>query len=507
MNRVLKNLFIFMWIVAFLVTGCKGNEIPFAPPSLQSKTLIVEDTNGVDVRKVNNYHIDVQFYPEEARLETKQIVDYINNEDVPLEEIYFHLYPNAFQKEDTVPFLFDDFQRAYPNGFQPGFIEIKAVAVDGKGADYQILGEQATILKVKLDQPLLVGKRAKIAMDYMVKLPPAQERFGYGNDTFNFGNWYPIAAVYDGTGWNLDPYYAIGDPFYSDVSNYEVIIHTPKEITVAASGNILKDEIQDDKRIWKIEATLMRDFAWVAGKKFEVVEKNVEGTILKMYFIKDENVKEEIKAFATMVGEDALRVFNKIYGKYPYGQYSVVQTNFPSGMEYPGIVFIGKEFYNDYSREYLEIVIVHETAHQWWYGVVGNDEIDEAWLDESLTSYSEVVYAMEMFGEEEGQNYQKAYNEGEYHDAIDSIQDKTILKSLDQFEGWDDYGPLVYNRGAMFLNHLYDRYGKEKLYQALKEYYQRYRFKIATTADFQKVCQEIFGEDMEPVFRQWLYGQ
>jgi hypothetical protein len=505
MNKRMRFLVIALSMILVILTGCKGEEIS---KNLGTKpTLITEDFNGVDVEKVNQYSIDAVFSPEEASLKAEQQVNYINLEEIPLGEIYFHLYPNAFRTQETAPFLFDDFLRAYPYGFEPGYIELERVEIDGKSAQYEISGDQKTIMKIKLDKALDVGAKTKIEMSYTIKLPPAQERFGYGDETFNFGNWYPVAAVFDESGWNLDPYHPIGDPFYSDVSNYDVTIRTPKEMVVAASGNILKDEIKEEERIWQIEAKLMRDFAWVASKNFEVVEKDVEGTTLKMYYLKGVGLEDEIKEFTTLVGEDSLKVFNKIYGKYPYGQYSIVQTNFPSGMEYPGIVFIGKDYYDDRAREYLEIVIVHETAHQWWYGVVGNDEIDEAWLDESLTTYGEVIYAMEVFGEEAGQEYEKVYNEAEYHEAAATIKDETMLKPLDQFEGWDDYGPLIYNRGSMFMNEIYEKYGKDKLYTIFAEYYDQYRFKNATTEDFKKVCEEVLGEDVDPLFEKWLYDK
>lgn len=505
MKKRMRYCTIAIAILLVILTGCKDKEVP-QDQGIKA-TLIVEDLNGIDLKRVNQYTIDAVFSPLEATLRAKQQVSYVNQEDIPLEEIYFHLYPNAFKTEATAPFLFDDFQRAYPNGFEPGYIELDKVTVNGQSAQYKISGDQQTIMGIKLAKPLAVGAKTKIEMTYTIKLPPAQERFGYGEETFNFGNWYPVAAVYDESGWNLDPYYAVGDPFYSDVSNYDVTIRTPKDMIVAASGNILRDEIQEKDRVWKIEALLMRDFAWVASENFEVVEKDVEGTILKMYYIKGQDLKDEIKEFTTTVGEDALKVFNKAYGKYPYGQYSIVQTNFPSGMEYPGIVFIGKDYYNDYAREYLEIVIVHETAHQWWYGVVGNDEIDEAWLDESLTTYGEVVYAMEMFGEKEGQEYERVYNEAEYHEVASTIKDKRMLKPLDEFEGWDDYGPVIYNGGAMFMNEIYKTYGKDKLYSIFSKYYDQYRFKNATTEDFKGICIEVLGTDVEPLFQRWLHAQ
>ncbi|MFZ5965568.1 MAG: M1 family metallopeptidase [Bacillota bacterium] len=499
----MKKVIAVILIGVLVLVGCTGKQEEIKT----QETLIVDDYNQIDIHKINNYDIDVQFDPKKAKLEVRQRVDYINQEAVPLDAVYFHLYPNAFKKEESAPFLFDDFQNAYPEGFVPGFIEVTSIMVNDQDSRSELMGKGETIMKIVLPQVLQPGQRVNIEMRYFVQLPPAQERFGYGESTFNFGNWYPVAAVYDESGWNLDPYYPIGDPFYSDTSNYHITIEAPKEFIIAASGNILENTEKDKNRIWEIEAKLMRDFAWVASEDFEVEEREVEGTILKMYYIKDWSLRNDIKEFAADAAENSLKIFNKAFGKYPYGQYSVVQTNFPSGMEYPGIVFIGKQYYAKNEKEYLETVIVHETGHQWWYGVVGNDEIDEAWLDEGLTAYSEVVYAMEKYGEEEGQTYHQYENEDMYREMEQNLKDVIVLKSLDQFDNWYDYGPLVYSKGAVFVNQLYKKYGKETLYDIFSAYYDAYRFKIATTNDFQNICEQVTGDDLDSLFNEWLLAQ
>ena len=494
------RLGLILLALILVIGGCKGPEVT----EEIKNTLITQDLNGIDMNNINQYQLELVFNPKEGIVNGTQNTKYINNENTALEEIYFHLYPNSYRNMETAPFLFDSFNAAYPEGFKPGYIDIAELKVEGKVSEYELQGPGETIMKISLDKTLKPGEWVTLEMTYTVKLPPAQERFGHGEDTYNFGNWYPVAAVYDESGWNLDQYYPIGDPFYSDVSNYAVSIDTPKEYIVAASGNIFKDEIKEDRRIWEIEAMLMRDFAWVAGKNFKIVEKDVEGTTLKMYFIQDKDLKKDIVEFATMAGENALKVYNRIYGKYPYGQYSVVQTNFPSGMEYPGIVFIGKQYYTEVWEDYLEIIIVHETAHQWWYGIVGNDQIDEAWLDEALAAYSEVVYISEQYGEEQGVNYHRFANEDQYKEAMVSIYDKTVLKPLHDFESWEDYGPLVYSKGAIFLNEIYKTYGKEKFYEIMSQYYAQYRFKNATTQDFKRICEAVTRENMEPLFNKWL---
>ncbi len=467
--------------------------------------------NGVEngtqreaLKNMNQYDINIEFYPEEKVIRGEQRVTYINNEDIPIDKIYFHLYPNAFKTKETAPFLFDNFMSAYPRGFSEGYIDIDKIYVDGSEGEYSIGEFGITIMEIILPYRLDIGDRVYIDMQYTIKLPPAVERFGYGSDTYNLGNWYPIASVYDEEGWNLDPYYPIGDPFYTDASNYKVNIRTPKDFTVASTGNILSRELVDDIIEWEIEANAVRDFAWVASKNFEVVEEEVDGTLIKMYFLKDGMENGEIRNRALEFTKKSLKTFNKVFGEYPYKQYSVVQTNFPSAMEYSGIVFIGSRYYDKAFTDFLEILIVHETAHQWWYGVVGNDQIDQAWLDESFASYSEVIYMAENYGEKAGETYHRIKNEEDFHRSVDSLQDKVILKTLKDFENWNDYGLLVYTKGAIFLDDISDKYGKEIFYKILQTYYDRYKFKIATTEDFIEICEEVTGEDLDDYFENWL---
>lgn len=504
-------IFFLIISISLSMTGCKDSH-PIGDMLKDNikenyNVLITKDYNGIDIKNINQYDIDINFNPKDKTYVGNQEVMYVNNEDKALEKVYFHLYPNTFKQKETAPFLFNNFKSAYPNGFIPGYIDIEYVKVNKEKVNYNISGKGDTILRVDLPNKLSIGDKINISMKYKVKLPPAEDRFGYGDKTFNFGNWYPVIAVYDDEGWNLDPYYTIGDPFYSDVSNYNIKITAPKDIQIATSGKILSEDTRGENRVWKIESKLIRDFAWVASKDFEIIQKDVEGTKLKVYFLK--GVSNKVKEAAVEYSTKSLKHFNEIYGKYPYGQYSVVQTSFPSGMEYPGIVFIGDKYYSSTKdKGILEIIIVHETAHQWWYGVIGNDEVDEAWLDESLATYSEYLYALEEYGEEAAENYYTNSIKSNYEKSKVNIQkDEIVLKPLSEFEGWGDYGPLVYSKGAMMIYDIQQEYGKEKLYTILQTYYQKYKFKNATTMDFIRIVEEITGESMDNKIDKWLYGR
>lgn len=491
-----RTYIILMLVLIFIVVGCSTAINEYS-------TLVVDDYNGIDINMVDHYEIDVDLDTKNRTYSASQRVTYVNNVEEELEEIYFHLYPNAYQSLETAPVLFDE--DTLSNGYTPGYIEIEHLEVDSSQVDFQIEGEGDTILRIDLQNPLKPGKKVEIDFEYIAKLPVNIDRFGYGKNVFNFGNWYPIACVYDDTGWNLDPYYNIGDPFYSNISNYDVSITTLEDVIVASSGNIIEERTKGDRKTYTIEGKLIRDFAWVASTDFTIEETIVGDTVIKLYAMED---NKDIGEHALEVGRESIEIFNRVFGKYPYGVYSIVMTEFPTGMEYPGIVFINKDYYNEKGKDYLEQVIVHETAHQWWYGVVGNDQIDEAWLDEALATYSEIIYMYNKFGEKEAENYyyytcELAYEYGKDHLGPNNI----VNKSLDEFKGWEDYGLLVYTKGAMFINEIKEDFGIEVVYDILNQYYATYRFYNGTTEGFLEICEQVTDTSFEERADQWLFDK
>lgn len=495
-NKVVPIILIL--IIALYLIGCRQGK------PLNADALIVKNLNGINEDKINEYKIEVDLDTENMKYKGKQTITYVNNTNIDLGDIYFHLYPNAFKSLKDAPILFNVGEEIDPLIYKPGYIEVEKVMQKGKDLKWNIEGDKDTILHVKLDKILEKGKSIELYLEYTVKLPTTKDRFGYHDKGINCGNWYPVVCVYDKEGWNLDPYYKVGDPFYSEISNYKVSITTPNDIIVAASGKIISETEKGNKKTYKIDGPLIRDFAWAASKDFVVKEKNVEDTIIKIYSINNDSnlINESLK-----IGENSIRTFNKVFGKYPYGTYSIVNTEFPSGMEYPGIVFISNDYFHKHLRDSLEKVIVHETAHQWWYGLVGNDQVDEPWLDEGLTTYSEVIYTNEVYGKREAEDYYSRDIKLGYEYGVQYLgKNEVVNKPLSEFAGWDDYGILVYTRAAMFIDRIKEDFGEEALYKILNKYYEKHKFHIATTEDFIKVCEEVTNTSFEPLVKEYLNG-
>lgn len=495
--RIKKSFIILLFICGILLIGCKKDTV------LGTRTLIDDSLNEVDLDKIDNYNISLNLNYEEKNLNAKQITTYVNKEDIELDKIYFHLYPNAFKNVEDAPTLFDN--KNIKSSYKSGFIDINELLVEKEEVNYKIDENINTILEIELSEPLKPGEKVEIFFEYDVVFPSSKERFGYGNRVINSGNWYPIACVYDENQWNLDPYYNIGDPFYSDINNYQVQIQTDKDVIIASSGNHISNIEEGDKKTYKIEGKLIRDFAFVASKDFKIEETKLDGTTIKLYYLdyNREMIKEALK-----ITSNSINLFNKKFGKYPYGVYSVVMTEFPSGMEYPNIVFISEDAFRLELVDIIEQFIVHETAHQWWYGLVGNNQVKEAWLDEALTNYSETIYQEEIYGKQIGkvyfyQNVLMAYEHGKMYLEGDQI----VNKSLDKFSNWNDYSILVYAKGSIFVDRLRKEVGEEDFNKILKSYFKEFKYKNAKTEDFIKIAEEVSGVNLDDLVDKWLLGK
>ena len=174
---------------------------------------------------------------------------------------------------------------------------------------------------------------------------------------------------------------------------------------------------------------------------------------------------------------------------------------------FSNLVFIDKRLYNNESLFSLEYVVAHETAHQWWYGVVGNNEVRESWLDEGLTEYSTVLYYQERYGEQTAQKIFNQFIENPYKDFRKSQRDGNyrILTSLDGYNGWDEYFALAYCGGAIVFHRLRQELGDEKFFKALKVHYDTYKFENVTTGDFIKVIEDMGLTEAEGKIKEWLF--
>lgn len=247
---------------------------------------------------------------------------------------------------------------------------------------------------------------------------------------------------------------------------YNITYNVPENYEVASTGARVDEFIENGRKTMIYQADYVRDAAWLTSDAWNVHVEDVEGTMIRSYYFGEFSFPEQKKAVDS--ARESIEIFNEIFGPYPYSELSVVATDFPSGMEYPTIVMIAKDRYKASRINALESVIAHEIGHQWWYGVVGNDQIDEAWLDESLTVFSTAMYYGERYGDDAYESYVNSYR-NTYEKRKSQDGDGVVIKPLTEFESWTDYSNLVYRKGMLFIDALRTEYGEQEVLDFMKK--------------------------------------
>ena len=487
----MKKLFLVLMSFCFCLAGCgKLNT------SLDNA-----------IKNANNYDLNFEYNHEEKQILLNETLEYKNKSGVELDALYFHLYPNAFAENvENKPVGVLNEAKAYPNGKSYGNIEITSLGVSNENCEVEYYGADDDFLKVNLKTKLENNEKIEVKISAVINLPNVNHRFGYGNNTINIANSYPIVAMINNGEWVLDCYHSNGDPFYSDVANYDVQISAPSNLVLATTGEILKTTDSNNAKLYKIEANGVRDYAFVLSEEFKVVSEEVNGVEVNYFYFDDENFEKNLSTSVK-----SLKFFSEQFGEYPYKVLNVVQANFVhGGMEYPNLVYISDEIENelDYTN-----VIIHEIGHQWWYGVVGNDEYSEAWLDEGLTEYSVMLFY------ENNEDYNVNVDElikastnnyalfVELYTKVLGEVDTSMNRRLDEFDTEPEYVYNVYVKGMLFFDSIRELIGDKDFFNGLKEYYANNAFSIATSQDLLRAFESASGKNLEGIFDSWISGK
>lgn len=457
---------------------------------------------------VNEYNFEINVDCENKSLDCKQSVSYINNSNDNLKEIKFHVYANNFSSSAVnkpVSSLYTS--SAYPNGESFGEFSLNSLtAGSNTSTQFKLDGTDKDILIVYLEDSLNPKERITISMDYSLELPNINHRYGYGNNTINLGNFYPIACVYENGVWREDHYTTNGDPFYSDMANYNANITYNKNFMLASSGVQLNSTEQDNTKTTSITAKAVRDFAFVLSDKFKMLEQVVDSTKILYYYYGDTNPEQSLKTSV-----DALNTFNQMIGAYEYPTLSVVESNFVyGGMEYPTLVMISDNL--DEHEDY-EYTIVHEIGHQWFYGMVGNNEFDNGWMDEGLTEYITACFY------EKNKDYNKDIKDiinnaeksymlfVEVYGTVLGEVDTSMNRPLNKYNTDPEYTYTTYVKGMLMFHNLRSVVGEQKFFKSLQNYFENFKGKNATPENMISCFEKTSKANLKNYFNSYLEGK
>lgn len=471
-------------------------------------------------KRVVEYHIDVQLLPESGSLRASETVTWTHPGQKPVQELYFHLYPNAFASENTT-FMKESGGElrgdTMPAGGFGSMTLTDLRTTEGVSLMQRLQYVQPddgnindrTLVKVHLPQPVNGGESVTLKLQFEVKLPKIFARMGVSGDFVMAGQWFPKLSVYEPAGirgvkeegWDLHQYHGTSE-FYSDFGIFNVTISVPPNYIVGATGFPVKSaRIQQDQKVYKFYADDVHDFAWAASPDFVVAEEafstpEVPGVRIKLYL---DPLHKDLQERYFQAAKAALTHFSKWYGPYPYSTLSIIvppkDGNGAGGMEYPTLItaFGAAEASPGLS---LERTVIHEIGHQYFYGMVANNEFEEAWLDESFTSYAEDRLMEQEYGVTSNLSLQAS--------LVASSQPLNL--ETWKYAPGDAYSRNVYIRGKLVLKDIEQQVGIKNMDAIMSAYSRKYRFRHPSTADFQKIVEKVTKKSWQNYFDQYIYS-
>lgn len=372
------------------------------------------------------------------------------------------------------------------------------------------------------------GETISLQFDFATEIPKTNARFGYvvnGNDEiYQLTFCYPRIAMYENGVWDESPYITEAENNYVTVSDYNVSFEAPENFTIIASGNE-----ETDGNVTKIIGKNVRQLAIFAGTNIKKDTETVDDVKINNYYFAHEGNKE-YNNMALEAAKDSINLFSKLIGEYPYEELDIVHGYDSSAMEYSGIILIGTPDVEDKTAldEYANFAalssrIAHEVAHQWFYGVVGNNPYNEPWMDEAFAEYCEdMLYQQsklpsiataikhdQKFG---GTGIWGTMSDEEFNQDIDSsinlvVKDQYIINK--PYNAYDvenqEYSQYVYTGGSYFFYELCKSMGDGVFFPMLQEYYKAYYFNECNTEEFVNVILEFDNsEEVKKIIKKYI---
>jgi hypothetical protein len=356
-----------------------------------------------------------------------------------------------------------------------------------------------TVLRLPFTQPALPGEAVVVDLWFTLKLPRLDPlgwgptgNTGWGPGIIQMGDWYPALVPYQpGTGWQTWPFTPVGDPVISLPANYDVTIAVSEGNRVAAAGFI-----SESKGEWRYRLAEARAFAFLVSPDFERLA-GLAGTIPVQLYVSSAHQASAPEALATAI--EAIHLFSDLFGPYPYEELVMAENGFLTSNEYPAMISLSGYAFDAYTNSpasLLSAITVHEVAHQWWYGAVGNDQVNEPWLDEAMAMMSELLFY---------EHYYPDLTAWWWSFRVDRWQPTgPVDVSIHDFNDSATFIHNMYGRAAHFMRDLRTLMGETAFRAFLRHYYQQNRDQLATQADFFVAVQAHSTADMTRLMEQYF---
>ncbi len=503
---------IYYWV--FLLIGMAGSCADHSSPKMFEKPLSP---------RIANYSMDCRFDPRQNLITATAVLEWRNTASIPAKTLQFHLYMNAFRDEKSTYMIeLGEVDAALRDHW--GDCRIQKIALaDGRNLADQLRfiqpddgnANDRTVVSLALPEAIPPGETIRLNIDFETKLPALTERAGFWRDYFLISQWFPKIGVFSDAGWNCHQYHANSE-FFADFGVYDVAVTLPKAMIVGATGVLIDEKaLPGGMKKLHFYAEDVHDFAWSADAHFVEINEQVDDLHIRLLLMP---VHRDLGERILDAAVSAWRYYNSAFGKYPYPAITIVDTPVENAvMEYPMLFFTGNFDGIHYgaprpqivpeSNRFPERLTMHEFAHQWWFGMAASNEFEEAWLDESFADYAtakafEAAYGQVLMTTSEGDTLRvRDFRKTRY---TQNPQAGIIAAPAWAHADFADYYIASYVKPKLMLYTLNNYFGEKRWLNVMKTYFQRWKFKHPTAADFIAVMDEAAGDSLNPFLKQYL---
>lgn len=379
-------------------------------------------------------------------LESRSTITNTSNDE--WSDVVFYFIPNIFTKENS------------PTLSNPGTTHIKSILVNGKKAKFSL---KKDTLKVLLYEDVNPTKKIVVDIQYSFTMPEKGLRFTKEDGNYYLAQWYPMVATYKNGSWNKEEYRLKGETYHTAFSDFEVSYKIPKGLTIVTTSD---REYVKSKKTSILKMKNVKEFFIAILKEPYSNERKVGNVNIRAFTLDDD---AESQREVLQIAEKALNYFQDKIGPYPHKQLDIIVSQL--GMEYPGIVTAGS-IYNRFEG-WSESLVVHEIAHQWFYGMISSDPFYDAWLDEGFATFALNLFHSEL-------------EKGPISLDVSKFKDSPLPVNLPLNKyTLGEQSNYIYGKASTYLWKVFsENGGKKRAEDFLKNYYDLYKYKDIDTAEF-----------------------
>ncbi|MEW5924273.1 MAG: M1 family metallopeptidase, partial [Candidatus Zixiibacteriota bacterium] len=424
-----------------------------------------------------------------------------------LSSFELQLFPNVYSSEET-PYLRERkfLRKMLKDSNVWGEMLLDSVVLDGANITRDVNVDYTRAVYRPEQAAKINGKSVRIY--FRTRLPEKGDRLSTMGGTYFLDGWFPYPGILKDDGSWYSPNYTSFAELVGDFYQYDVTLHLPANLKIASAVPPEIIESEDTLAVNRFSFGPAHDFALVLAPDFLVDSADKDEINITVYYQPgDLSSVERVKEAARFT----IEYMEKKVGPYPYDRLNCAIFDMieHGGVEMPGLIALSKPRGPVLKTHLYDMLVIHETIHQWFYGIINSNQAEYPWMDEALTDYFTLKIMEEKWGIEANLFDFAGFKVSERDQLRMASQMSAdygaINRPASAFVDEGDYYGTVYMRGAFIIETFNNLLGDSLSNLFWRNYYEQFKFKSPTPEDFISVAWETCGEKIKTAIDELIY--